>query len=91
MIETGFDCDTDQALSHCSETCGDGRNMGFFQCDDGNNDDFDGCDSECKIEDGWICSGGTSFRRDTCKEICGDGVNFYQFDCDDGNSKNGDG
>lgn len=50
----------------CRETCGDGRNMGLVQCDDGNKVSGDGCDQDCKIEGGWQCRGGS----DTTKDIC---------------------
>ncbi len=35
--------------------CGDGIRVGGEQCDDGNLGDVDGCTSECKIEDGYVC------------------------------------
>ncbi len=38
--------------------CGDGqKNQPSEECDDGNDDDDDGCDSSCEIEDGWSCTG----------------------------------
>ena len=39
----------------CVEKCGDGK-LKYLQCDDGNNDDGDGCSSNCLIEKGWICT-----------------------------------
>jgi cysteine-rich repeat protein len=32
----------------CNEVCGDGRRF-TLQCDDGNNQNGDGCSSDCKI------------------------------------------
>ena len=32
----------------CTEKCGDGKRY-FVECDDGNNNNFDGCSSDCKI------------------------------------------
>jgi cysteine-rich repeat protein len=65
--------------------------MGRYQCDDGNTKNGDGCSSTCTIEKGYICTGGTPFRRDVCKEICGDGLDLKSYMCDDGNLVNGDG
>jgi len=39
----------------CHEICGDGRNLGEFECDDGNLYNGDGCNQECKIEYGFKC------------------------------------
>lgn len=38
------DCIT-TAKDVCTEICGDGLNVGVWECDDGNNRDYDGCDS----------------------------------------------
>lgn len=80
----------------CAEECGDGRNFyksyGVDSCDDGNTDDGDGCDSDCQVEFGYECAGGTYDDQDICHEICGDGYRMSgEFDCDDGNSDDGDG
>ena len=32
-----------------------GFDLGQYECDDGNNADFDGCNSFCQIETGFIC------------------------------------
>jgi cysteine-rich repeat protein len=53
----------------CIENCGDGKNFGLNECDDGNTVDGDGCSSTCDIEEGWICSGGTSSTNDICTHI----------------------
>jgi len=37
------------------EICGDGLNLGYVECDDGNNVDGDGCSSDCRIEHGFQC------------------------------------
>lgn len=39
------------------EICGDGLNLGNFQCDDGNLESGDGCDHTCKKEEGFFCNG----------------------------------
>jgi len=35
-------------------------------CDDGNNFNGDGCSSDCKIESGYHCVGGSPSSKDTC-------------------------
>jgi cysteine-rich repeat protein len=52
----------------CVEVCGDGMRLSSeIECDDGNNDDGDGCSSSCKLETGWFCNGGDSVSTDICK------------------------
>lgn len=50
----------------CVEICGDGKNMGRVECDDGNLKDNDGCSSKCKVERYYECSGGTQDTPDVC-------------------------
>ncbi len=50
-----------------AQVCGDGDYQPFAmtmpeQCDDGDLDDGDGCDSMCQIEDGWSCNNPPAFR-----------------------------
>ena len=47
------------------EICGDGRNLGQYECDDGNLYDGDGCSSECRIEDGYKCTS-YAYKPDVC-------------------------
>jgi len=44
MIETGFTCSggTITRRDRCTENCGDGKNLGVNECDDGNTIDGDG-------------------------------------------------
>jgi cysteine-rich repeat protein len=49
----------------CVERCGKGFRI-FVQCDDGNNITGDGCSSNCTIENGWTCSGGSPNTPDRC-------------------------
>jgi cysteine-rich repeat protein len=37
--------------------CGNGIINTGEECDDGGNDDGDGCDANCEVEDGWYCIG----------------------------------
>lgn len=50
------------------EICGDGKNLGVVECDDGNNNDGDGCSHDCKVEENYKC-----YRQlnapDKCKDI----------------------
>ena len=71
--------------------CGDGQDFGNYECDDQNLKNGDGCTSDCKIERGWQCLGGTPKKRDICTEICGDGIDLGKLQCDDGNKLSGDG
>ena len=53
----------------CKEICGDGLNLGEYQCDDGNQIDGDGCSSKCTYEEGFKCIGGNEKNSDICKDI----------------------
>lgn len=45
-------------MDTCLEICGDGLNKEFWECDDGNLIDGDGCSSVCTVEHGWQCLSG---------------------------------
>lgn len=75
----------------CYEICGDGIDMGNYECDDGNNVDGDGCSSACIIEPGWTCVSASPTDPHICTEICGDGLKRGVEECDDNNLINGDG
>src|SRR5262249_1540104 len=56
-----------------SMVCGDGIHWDG-ECDDHNTQSIDGCDSECRVEDGWDCYALDSFTTSTCVRIrCADG------------------
>jgi cysteine-rich repeat protein len=57
--------------------CGDGRQEGAEQCDDGNSNSGDGCSNVCVQE--------------TEPQLCGNGVRDVDEACDDGNTANDDG
>ena len=38
----------------------------MLECDDGNLIDGDGCSKDCKIEEGYVCSGGSVDSPDKC-------------------------
>ena len=97
FTEYGWNCTggTSTTPDVWSEKCGDGRryNTNATYCDDYNTNNGDGWSSTCTIEDGFTCSGGNSYTRDTWKDICGDGRRFVSNStfCDDGNTQSGDG
>lgn len=55
----------------CIGLCGDGRRFPEELCDDGNLVSEDGCDAQCHVETGFVCTGGNRSRRDTC--VCDSG------------------
>lgn len=61
--------DPNEPKGICREICGDGRRLipnSIHECDDGERIDGDGCNSNCEIEDGWVCSGGSIAYPDVC-------------------------
>lgn len=92
-IETGYSCVGGgwNSLDVCTETCGDGLNLGFYACDDGNAVSGDGCSSTCYVELGWECHGGSSTTADVCTTECGNGMIQGPEVCDDYNTVSGDG
>ena len=49
------------------EICGKGfRITNELECDDGNQNDGDGCSKECKVEQGYLCMGGGKTSQDIC-------------------------
>jgi len=75
----------------CTTICGDSIRSPVEQCDDGNRNNDDGCDTKCIIESGWKCT--SSFKTaSVCEEaVCGDGAREAEEECDDANVQNGDG
>ncbi len=45
--------------------CGNGK-KGIKDCEDGNRKIGDGCSSNCRVEDGWVCEGGDINKVDNC-------------------------
>jgi len=66
----------------CRGICGDGQVVGDETCDDLNASGSDGCDSGCKVEEGWTCPG----TGGACTAICGDGKIVGPQTCDEGTS-----
>ena len=59
-------------------------------CDDGNQENNDGCNVACKVECGFTCTLTAAFA-DVCRSWCGDGAHASNEACDDGNINNNDG
>ena len=73
--------------------CGDSIVQGEHEkCDDGNEVNGDGCSSDCRVEEGYLCS--IEQEKSVCSPIlCGNGVLDPENGekCDDGNRVAGDG
>jgi cysteine-rich repeat protein len=62
VCSTGFNRNSQ---GRCAEICGDGVRF-ILACDDGNRINGDGCSSNCRVESGWTCFGGSPNSRDFC-------------------------
>lgn len=98
VIEGGWGCrGTANAFggSFCwiLPACGNGLRewnipLNAEECDDGNREDGDGCDSFCRVEPGHTCINSTLGGFDDCCAdlvLCGDGIQQICEQCDDGN------
>lgn len=61
----------------CNESCGNGYLEGDETCDDGNNQNGDGCSASCEDT--------------TIGAVCGNGIEEIDEECDDGGNESGDG
>ena len=77
----------------CYDIWGDGINVKPHKnyCDDGNFQNGDGWNSDCEVEDGYTCDGGSFSHKDIWIEIWGDGKDFGTYEWDDGDMEDGDG
>ncbi|XP_065844295.1 uncharacterized protein [Oscarella lobularis] len=67
--------------------CGDGIvQVDSEECDDGRNDDGDGCSAACLLEDGFGCRVPVENRTICFNQTCGDGLRVPGEDCDSGSS-----
>lgn len=69
--------------------CGDATIDASEGCDDGNARSGDGCDGNCKVENGYVCE--APGEPCTSTLVCGDGLPGPDEACDDGNATSGDG
>lgn len=70
----------------CLVRCGDATRGRGEECDDGNEEDGDGCSARCEIEPGWACREEELNGQSTCAQTCGDGLIDELEECDDGSS-----
>jgi fibro-slime domain-containing protein len=75
-------------VSVCTANCGDGLIRGTEECDDGNLNDGDGCNTLCQIESRYRCIDEPSI---CAIPQCDDNIVDYPEQCDDGNLISGDG
>ncbi len=101
------DCDDDACalFAECQPRCGDGRvNVADEVCDDGNDVEGDGCDSNCTVSacnngvvaGDEVCDDGNAIEGDGCDSnctvsACGNDVVGLDEACDDANDVDGDG
>ena len=53
----------------CIEICGDGLDLGFNECEDGNLFNLDGCSSDCKLELDFECTSTSPTGPFHCKSL----------------------
>lgn len=68
--DTGVDTEDTGAETDTGPTCGDGIVDGDEACDDGNEEDLDGCDNDCAISED-ICAG---VSCDAIEAVCDENV-----------------
>ncbi len=67
----GADCRFDtRECTGSTGVCGNGILEAGETCDDGNRSDWDGCNGQCRVENGYVCDGVPSI----CQTVCGDRV-----------------
>ena len=90
-VDTAPDvAEVDGLVEVVQAVCGDGVVEGAEACDDGNQDDGDGCAADCSaVEAGWSCPPGGGACAPI--ELCGNGELDGDEACDDGNREDGDG
>jgi len=57
----------DEAQDSCNNVCGNSKWQSGEECDDGNDDDGDGCSASCQVEEGWECE--TDVGTSVCMEM----------------------
>lgn len=72
-----------------TDVCGDSVITGAERCDDGNLNNFDGCNQVCLLEPNYVCS--TPGMPCLSTVVCGDGLRLGAEVCDDRNVMSGDG
>src|ERR1043165_8516172 len=104
VIATLASCSVDSLDFTPPIVCGDSKTQGEETCDDGNDVDGDGCDSNCRTT---ACGNGVKTQNEGCDDGnqtsgdgcdsncmgagCGNGRVTAAEQCDDGNKTRGDG
>jgi cysteine-rich repeat protein len=96
-VEEAWYCNnTACSKSTCFTKCGDGLKGGVEllagRCDDGNENEIDGCNSTCHVLCGFTCVSqwpDWPASIDVCNKACGDAILSIGEDCDDGNDVSG--
>lgn len=102
QVESSYTCTdaTAAAASICTKRppinkCGNGLPDAGEQCDDKNNNNLDGCSSNCLTEPGYTCTAASFNTPSVCNRVplnkCGNGLSDPTEQCDDKNNNNGDG
>ncbi|MEY4578049.1 MAG: hypothetical protein RL701_2752 [Pseudomonadota bacterium] len=78
--------ETDAPVTYVGALCGNGEVDLHEGCDDGNDQDGDGCSGDCTVEQHYDCH-----TQETCVYLCGNGLFDADEACDDGNTKASDG
>ena len=99
----GVQAEPDADIPPAVPSCGDGRVNGAEICDDGNDIEGDGCDTNCTISacgneikgGDEACDDGNQIDGDGCDSNCtetgcGNGIKTGGEECDDGNLADGD-
>ena len=79
--------DSDSNVTMDCPVCGDGiLQVDSEECDDGGNEDGDGCSAACVLEDGFGCQVPVGGPTICFNRTCGDGIRVPGEDCDSGSS-----
>lgn len=77
----GLECHALNAThGNCVALCGDGMLVMDEQCDDGNLQSLDGCNSRCRVEDGFECKTEHGSKASVCRpQTCPGNVGLDQY------------
>ena len=87
-LAVGGDCVSD--VCGTGQLTSEGYNS-YKKCDDGDDEDHDGCSKDCQIEEGYHCIQNAAGISECSHGNCGDGALDVGEECDDGNKHAGDG
>jgi len=79
-IDPHFNCDLTGASPQCFSLCGNGVRDATEKCDDGDDNDSNGCSNLCAVNDGFSCN--VISDIEVCTEDCGDNLIVGDEECD---------